>query len=54
MMRNPLEYYKEEIEKIQKENHPISTTQEQGTSEQLSEEDIIKRNEFIMDFIVTQ
>lgn len=51
MMRNPLEYFKKEIEQA---NHLTEQTITEVSSEELTEEDIIKRNEFIMDFIVKQ
>lgn len=50
-MRNPLEYYKKEIEQA---NHLTEQTITKDSSEELSEEEIIQRNEFIMDFIVRQ
>lgn len=51
-MRNPLEYYKEEIQKIEGSIH--NSTEKESDKKDLSEEEIIERNKFVMDFIVNQ
>jgi hypothetical protein len=50
MMRNPLEYYKEQVEQIinQTTNTLALSTQN------LTDEEIVERNNFIMDFILKQ
>lgn len=53
-MRNPLEYFKKEIEQADHLLNHTTTEATEESSADLSEEDIIKRNEFIMDFIVKQ
>jgi len=49
MMRNPLEYYKEQVEQIINQ-----TTNNQPLSSEFSDEEIEERNNFIMDFILKQ
>ncbi len=53
-MRNPLEYYKEEIEQANHNLKQTTTDVTEDSSLELTKEDVIKRNEFIMDFIVKQ
>jgi len=50
MMRNPLEYYKEQVEQIINQTTNILTL----TSNSLTNEEIEERNNFIMDFILKQ
>ena len=49
-MRNPLEYYKEQVEQIINQ-----TTNTLALSTQIfTDEEIVERNNFIMDFILKQ
>ena len=51
-MRNPLEYYKNEILKLEGLAH--NSTEEERDETNLSEEEIVERNKFVIDFIVNQ
>lgn len=51
-MRNPLDYYKEEIKEAEKIIK--NSTIEVSDLEELSEEEIIEQNQYIIDFIVKQ
>lgn len=51
-MRNPLEYYKKDIEKI--EDSILKTTIHDNSTPELSEDEIKEQNEYIIDFIVNQ
>ena len=49
-MRNPLEHYKEQVEQIINQTTNILTL----SSNNLTNEEIEERNNFIMDFIIKQ